>query len=158
MSTLDLHALPKPPEPVPPPGWLHDPQDGSKERYWDGADWTGQTRDANSFKRRFRFSPYWLLGLLVALVVLWGSGLFDKQLVGIGLNARDCFDPVDGPVVCGSEAEELIEQQENPLPPLPPTTPGAPAFPGDPTAPGGISTTPGFPGDPAAPGGVPTVP
>ena len=97
-------------------GWLHDPRDGSKERYWDGAAWTDQTRHENSFKRRFHFSPYWLLGLFVALIVIWATGIFDTQLVGIGLNARDCFDPVDGEVVCGSEAEELIEAQENPMP------------------------------------------
>ena len=90
--------------------------------------------------------------------MLWGTGLFDKQLVGAGLNARDCFEPADGgEVVCGSEAEELIERQENPIP-LPPAPPGSPTFPGDPTVPGGIPTTPGIPGDPTAPGGVPTVP
>jgi hypothetical protein len=150
--------LPLPPEPLPPPGWLHDPRDGSKERYWDGAAWTDQTRHENSFKRRFHFSPYWLLGLFVALIVIWATGIFDKQLVGIGLNARDCFDPVDGEVVCGTEAEELIEQQENPLPTLPPSTPGTPPLPGDPGYPGGVPTTPGLPGDPTAPGGFPTVP
>lgn len=157
MHTVETpNPLPMPPDPLPAPGWLHDPRDGSKERYWDGAAWTEQTRHANSFKRRFHFSPYWLLGLFVALIVLWGTGLFDKQLVGIGLNARDCYDPVDGEVVCGSEAEDIIERQENPIP--------VPAFPSDPTAPGGIPTTPGvpttpgIPGDPTAPGGVPTVP
>ena len=151
--------LPMPPEPLPPPGWLHDPRDGSKQRYWDGAAWTDQTRHANSFERRFHFSPYWLLGLLVAVIVLWGTGLFDEQLVGIGLNARDCFDPVDGDVVCGSEAEELIEAQENPVPEFPPPpAPGTPLLPGDPGYPGVTPTTPGIPGDPTAPGGVPTVP
>jgi len=152
-------ALPQPPAPLPPAGWLHDPHDGSKERYWDGAAWTGQTRHANSFKRRFHFSPYWLLGVFVALILVWGSGVFDEQLVGIGLNARDCFDPDDGPVVCGSEAEELIERQENPpfIPPAP-GTPGAPPLPGDPGFPGGVPTTPGIPGDPTVPGAPPTGP
>ena len=149
--------LPLPDEPLPAPGWLHDPADGSKQRYWDGAAWTEQTRHGNSFKRRFHFSPYWLLGIFVALIVLWGSGLFDKQLVGIGLNARDCYDPVDGPVVCGSEAEEIIERQENPLP-VPPSFPTDPTVPGGiPTTPG-VPTTPGLPTDPTAPGGVPGVP
>ncbi len=154
-----MDMLPTPPGPPPPPGWLHDPRDSDTQRYWDGASWTDQTRQANSFKRRFHFSPYWLLGLLVGLILLWGSGIFDKQLVGIGLNAHDCFEPADGSeIVCGSEAEERIEAQENPpfIPP-PPTTP----IPGDPLAPGGgtgIPTTPGIPGDPTAPGGVPGVP
>ena len=155
-----MEQLPPPAadQPLPPPGWLHDPNDGKKERYWDGAAWTEQTRHGNSFKRRFHFSPYWLLGIFVGLIVLWGTGLFDEQLVGAGLNAHDCFEPADGSeVVCGSEAEELIDRQENPIP-LPPPPPGSPAFPGDPTVPGGIPTTPGIPGDPTAPGGVPTVP
>jgi hypothetical protein len=142
-------VLPMPPEPLPPPGWLHDPRDGSRERYWDGSGWTEQTRHANSFKRRFGFSPYWLLGLLIALIVIWGSGLFDKQLVEIGLNAQDCFEKSDGEVVCGSEAQDLIEAQENPVPPIPPsvTTPGVPPLPGDPNY--GVPTTPG--GTPAIP-------
>ena len=147
-------SLPQPPGPPPPPGWLHDPLDGARERYWDGAGWTDETRVANSFKRRFHFSPYWLLGVFVALIVTWGSGIFDEQLVGIGLNARDCFEPADGgEVVCGAEAQERIEAQElrESLPPL--TTPG---FPNDPLAPGGIPTTPG--GIPTTPGGLPTTP
>lgn len=152
--------LPLPPEPLPPPGWLHDPRDGSKERYWDGAAWTDQTRHENSFKRRFHFSPYWLLGILVGLMILWGTGVFDKQLVGIGLNAQDCFEPADGSeVVCGSEAKDRIEAQENPpFVPPPTSTPGVPPLPGDPNYPGGVPTTPGIPGDPTAPGGIPTVP
>jgi hypothetical protein len=140
---MEFHeALPTPPEPLPPPGWLHDPRDANRERYWDGAAWTGQTRHSNSFKRRFHFSPYWLLGIFVGLIVLWGSGLFDKQLVDIGLNAQDCAKKSDGEVVCGSEAQEALDAPEN-VPPLPPsvTTPGTPPLPGDPNY--GVPTTPG---------------
>ena len=138
------YTLPMPPEPLPPPGWLHDPRDGSRERYWDGAAWTDRTRHGNSFKRRFHFSPYWLLGAFVALIVVWATGVFDEQLVKIHLNARDCVEQTSGDYVCGSDAEDIIDAQENPVPPLPPsiTTPGTPPLPGDPTAPGGVPTVP----------------
>lgn len=33
----------EPPSPLPPAGWYPDPKDGSRQQYWDGADWTGQT-------------------------------------------------------------------------------------------------------------------
>lgn len=145
----DPALLPPPPDPLPLAGWLRDPAKDGRERYWDGAAWTDRTRSASGFKRRFGFSPYWLLALLVGMVILWGSGIFDDQLVDIGLNARDCFDPDDGPVVCGSEAQELIEAQENPIP-FPAPTPGTDPF-GFPT-----TTTPGFPAPgPGDPGTLP---
>lgn len=127
-------ALPPPPGPT-PAGWLNDPQKGGRERFWDGAAWTDQTRHSSSFKRRFHFSPWWLLALLVALASVWAAGVFDELLVDAGLNAQDCFKPEGEDYVCGSEAQELIEAQENQfIPPPPVPGPESPVFP-DPNAP-----------------------
>jgi len=52
-----------------------------------------------------------LLGCLVA-AALWSTGTFDKQLVGMGLNAKPCVvSPLFG-TRCGKEAEALLELKQ----------------------------------------------
>ncbi len=41
-ATAPLADLTAPPPAVTPPGWYVDPDDGTRDRYWDGAHWTDQ--------------------------------------------------------------------------------------------------------------------
>jgi hypothetical protein len=50
-----------------------------------------------------------VIGIVVALVVLWALGVFDKVLAPTGLNAKNCVVTGYGETKCGAEAETLCK-------------------------------------------------
>jgi uncharacterized protein DUF2510 len=67
---------------TPSAGWYPDPRDPSRDRYWDGAKWAGQTRkrQGKGFVAAYRRLPIWaqigipVLAVLVVIAAVAGDG------------------------------------------------------------------------------------
>ncbi|WP_026927264.1 DUF2510 domain-containing protein [Granulicoccus phenolivorans] len=59
------------------PGWYPDPEQPSRERYWDGTRWSDRFRSPATARRRFPVVPVIVIGVVLVLIVVgvgWLTG------------------------------------------------------------------------------------
>ncbi|HEY5708138.1 MAG TPA: DUF2510 domain-containing protein [Solirubrobacterales bacterium] len=85
-----------------PAGWYPDPRDPAQDRYWDGEQWTEQTRRRQSegFVKAYRRLPTW---------AQWGIPIFAVLLI-IGMTTGE--EGADKDTSSGQQIEQVDRLQE----------------------------------------------
>lgn len=86
-----------------PAGWYPDPRDPSRDRYWDGEQWTAQTRrrQAQSFIKAYRRLPRW---------AQWGIPIFAVLLI-IGIATGEENPDENAPSSQQTERVDRLEEK-----------------------------------------------
>lgn len=105
----------------PGPGWYPDPRKPTRDRYWDGSQWTDQTRKGKSggFRAAFGRLPRWaqfaipIFALLVVVGAAAGGGESDDSTGTADATKVPASDETDEATTESAEQDEGNDPAEN---------------------------------------------